>query len=272
MNIKKLCSFFGYSRQAYYKSQKLARREDKSGLISYIFQRRKELPFEGIRKLYKHINNQIGFRISRNTLHEFLMQNELIINKKHRYRIITNSSHNGIVSENYLRRNIPVHIFEVLVSDITYLRTKHQEYYLTAIMDLYARMILSYCLTNNLGADGLIRAFLMIIKRYKDKLKGCIFHSDRGIQYCSKNFRRLTGSCGVILSNSRKGNPYDNACMERLFATLKNEYMLKIIFPDIQTLSRAVKDAIYSYNNNRLHMSLDMLTPKQFFIANLKSY
>ena len=112
----------------------------------------------------------------------------------------------------------------------------------------------------------------MIIKRYKDKLKGCIFHSDRGIQYCSKNFRRLTGSCGVILSNSRKGNPYDNACMERLFATLKNEYMLKIIFPDIQTLSRAVKDAIYSYNNNRLHMSLDMLTPKQFFIANLKSY
>ena len=272
MNIKKLCSFFGYSRQAYYKSRKLARREDKSGLISYIFQRRKELPFEGIRKLYKHINNQIGFRISRNTLHEFLMQNELIINKKHRYRIITNSSHNGIVSENYLRRNIPVHIFEVLVSDITYLRTKHQEYYLTAIMDLYARMILSYCLTNNLGADGLIRAFLMIIKRYKDKLKGCIFHSDRGIQYCSKNFRRLTGSCGVILSNSRKGNPYDNACMERLFATLKNEYMLKIIFPDIQTLSRAVKDAIYSYNNNRLHMSLDMLTPKQFFIANLKSY
>ena len=272
MNIKKLCSFFGYSRQAYYKSRKLERKTDRAGLLSYILQRRKELPFEGIRKLYNHINRQTGFRISRNALQEFLLQNGLIIHKRHRYRVITNSLDNGIVSENHLRSNIPARIFEVLVSDITYLRTKHQEYYFTAIMDLYARMILSYCLTNNLGADGLIRAFLMIIKKYKYKLKGCIFHSDRGKQFCSRSFRELTDSCGVILSNSRKGNPYDNACMERLFATLKNEYMLKIIFPDIQSLSRAVKDAVYSYNNSRLHMSLDMMTPKQFFIANLKSY
>ena len=272
MKIKKLCRFFGYSRQAYYKRRRLERETDNPGLLSYIVQRRKELPFEGVRKLYMHINKQTNFTISRKVLHELLAQNELIINRRRRYRVITNSLHNGIVSENHLRRTTPTRIFEVLVSDITYLRTRDGEYYLTAIMDLYARMILSYCLTNNLGVDGLLRSFLLILKRYKNKLNGCIFHSDRGIQFCSKSFKELAEAGGVILSNSRKGNPYDNACMERVFATLKNEYMLKIIFPDLQSLSRAVKDAVYSYNNKRLHMSLNLMTPKQFFIANLNSY
>ncbi len=247
-------------------------RTDDPELLAYIFERRKELPFEGIKKLYKHLTIGTRFIISRGILHEILAQNALIINRRQRYRVITNSDHNERISENHVKRKKPGHIFEVLVSDITYLRTRQQEYYLTVIMDLYARMILSYCLTNNLGSGGLIRAFLMIAKKYKEKLRGCIFHSDRGIQFCSRSFQQLAEGYGLILSNSRKGNPYDNACMERLFATLKNEYMLKIIFPDLQSLIRAVKDAVYSYNNKRLHMSLNLMTPKQHFMADLKNY
>jgi transposase InsO family protein len=196
----------------------------------------------------------------------------LIIKRKQRYRVITNSDHNERVSENQVKRKLPEHIFEILVSDITYLRTREKEYYLTVIMDLYARMILSYCLTNNLGSGGLIKAFLMIAEKYKEKLKGCIFHSDRGTQFCSRTFHQLAEDYGLILSNSRKGNPYDNACMERLFATLKNEYMLKVIFPDLASMIRAVKDAVFSYNNKRLHMSLNLRTPKQQFLEDLKSY
>lgn len=272
MNLKKLCVFFGYSRQAYYKSLCCAVKENHSVLLRYVIERRKELPFEGIRKLYTHITRDTEFRISRARLEYLILQNGLIINKRKMCRCLTNSFHRNPISENYLQRNMPEHVLEVLVSDITYLRTRNKEYYLTAIMDLYARMILSYCLTNQLSTDGLIRAFMLIVRKYKEELKGSIFHSDRGTQYCSNRFRELAIKHGVRLSNSRNGNPYDNACMERLFSTLKNEYMLKITFPDLSSLNRALKNAVYSYNNTRLHMSLENQTPKEFFIAGLNSY
>lgn len=272
MNIRKLCTFFGYSRQAYYKSLSQLVKEDHPGLLKYVINRRKDIPFEGIRKLYRHINRDTEFIISRNKLEDLMLQNQLIINRKKRYRYLTNSLHRNPVSENRLQRNIPGHVFEVLVSDITYLRTRDKEYYLTAIMDLYARMILSYCITNQLNTDGLIRAFMLIVRKYKEELKGSIFHSDRGTQYCSNAFRELAEKYNVRLSNSRNGNPYDNACMERVFSTLKNEYMLKITFPDIVSLNRAVRNAVYSYNNKRLHMSLENQTPKEFFIAGFRSY
>jgi putative transposase len=263
MNIKKLCMFFGYSRQAYYKSLRFIR-YDQSDLLKYIVDRRKDLPFEGIRKLYKHISRDTEYIISRNKLEDLMLQNQLIINRRRRYRYLTNSLHGKPVSENYLQRNMPGRVFEILVSDITYLRTRNKEYYLTAIMDLYARMILSYCLTNQLNTDGLIRAFMLIVRKYKEELKGSIFHSDRGTQYCSNAFRELAEKYEVKLSNSRNGNPYDNACMERLFSTLKNEYMLRIIFPDIVSLNRAVRNAVYSYNNKRLYMSFGNQTPNEF--------
>jgi transposase InsO family protein len=272
MNIKKICAFFGYSRQAYYKSLNCVEKEDHTGLLKYVTQRRRELPFEGIRKLYCHISRDTEFIISRSQLGYLMLQNGLIINRKKSYRYLTNSRHGNSVAENYLQRNKPGHVFEVLVSDITYLRTKNKEYYLTAIMDLYSRMILSYCLTNQLSSDGLIRAFLLIAREYKEDLRGSIFHSDRGTQYCSNAFRELAEKHEVRLSNSRNGNPYDNACMERLFSTLKNEYMLKITFPDLECLNRALKNAVSSYNNTRLHMGLGNQTPKEFFIASLKSY
>lgn len=272
MNVRKLSAFFGYSRQSYYKCLNQIVREDYSDLIKYVISRRKDLPFEGIRKLYRHISRDTEYIISRNKLEDLMLQNQLIINRKKRYRYLTNSLHGKPVSENYLQRNMPEHVFEVLVSDITYLRTRNKEYYLTAIMDLYARMILSYCLTNQLNTDGLIRSFMMIVRKYKDEIKGSIFHSDRGTQYCSNVFRELAKKYDVKLSNSRNGNPYDNACMERLFSTLKNEYMLRITFQDIFTLNKALKHAVYSYNNKRLHMSLGNKTPKEFFISNHRSY
>ena len=103
MNIKKLCMFFGYSRQAYYKSLQVIK-DDHSGLLKYIVNRRKDLPFEGIRKLYKHINRDTKYIISRNKLEDLMLQNQLIINRKKRYRYLTNSLHRNPVSENHLQR------------------------------------------------------------------------------------------------------------------------------------------------------------------------
>lgn len=272
MKVSRVCRILGYSRQAYY-----SRRNGKCGavhpeLYACILNRRKELPYEGIRKLYKFLRNNTKHYISRANLEEFLVDHELRISRPKRYRVLTNSKHSQGFSVNYLKDRRAEKIFEVLVSDMTYLKTRLREYYLIAIMDLYSRMLLSYFLSEDLGTDGLLKAFKSVARGYGNRLTGCIFHSDRGSQFCSTAFKELVAHYGVILSNSRSGNPYDNACMERLFATLKNEYNLNVVFPDKRSLSAAVRDAVSSYNNQRLHMSLNLMTPKQKFLASLESY
>lgn len=269
--ISKLCRLYGYSRQAYYKKLKNKEQIDNE-LYSYVLQRRKLLPFEGVKKLHVHINRDTNFRSSRSQLYKFLVANWLIIKRKRRYLVLTDSSHPNQVQENLIKGFHPGKTLEVLVSDITYLKTKQGFYYLTAIMDLYSRKILSYSLTNNLGTEGIIRAFNQVINSYSTEMQGCIFHSDRGVQFCNNSFRSLAEQAGVVLSNSARGNPYENACMERLFATLKSEYLLKISFPDIKTLTQAVKDAVTSYNNIRLHWGIDLLTPKMKFEQSQRSY
>lgn len=227
---------------------------------------------EGIRKLHYHLTRYTEYQVTRAKLQEIMFENGLIIQKKKEYRVITDSNHKNRVSDNLLRTYKPDHVFQVLVSDITVFRTRQREYYMTAIMDLYARLILCFALSHDLTARSLINIFSILAKLYPDKLRGCIFHSDRGTQFCSLGFRRVTEEYGVALSNSRTGNPYDNSCMERVFSTLKNEYMLKIVYPDFQSLAKATKDAVYSYNNKRHHMSLKMMTPKEYFLADIKSY
>jgi putative transposase len=272
MNIRKICSVFGYSRQAYYKSLLRQADPDNNNLVEYLTSRRKELPFEGIRKVYTHLLKDTEYNVSRTSLELLMLEKGLITRQKRKYRSLTDSLHGRPYSKNYLMRNKPEQVFEVLVSDITYLKTSERECYLTAIMDLYSRLILSYCLTARLTNEGLIRAFKLIADNYGEFLEGCIFHSDRGSQFCSRDFIEITQEYGVILSNSRNGNPYDNACMERFFATLKNEFMLKIIYTDMYSLNKALSQAVRIYNMKRLHMSLNNQTPKEKFIESLRSY
>lgn len=272
MKISRVCRILGFSRQAYYRRRRVNCDAVHPELFVCILKRRKELPYEGTRKLYKYLRSSTGHSISRARLEQLLVDHELRISRPKRYRVLTNSKHNYGFSRNYLKDRRAEKIFEVLVSDMTYLKTSQREYYLIAIMDLYSRMLLSYLLSANLGTDGLLDAFRIIVRTYGQWLRGSIFHSDRGSQFCSTAFKELAAHYGIILSNSRSGNPYDNACMERVFATLKNEYNLKVVFPDEMSLKAAVRDAVYSYNNQRLHMSLNFQTPQQKFTAALKSY
>lgn len=272
MKVSRVCRILGYSRQAYYSSRKGKCSTVHPELYACILNRRVELPGEGIRKLYEYLKCNSEHYISRSRLEGLLVDYELRISRPKRYRVLTNSNHNHGFSGNYLKDRKVEKIFEVLVSDLTYLKTREREYYLIAIMDLYSRLLLSYLLSEDLGTEGLLKAFKSITKEYENNLNGCIFHSDRGNQFCSNAFKELAARYGIILSNSRSGNPYDNACMERLFATLKSEYKLNVVFPDKRSLSDALRDAVYSYNNRRLHMSLGLKTPKQKFMESLQSY
>nr|WP_315046555.1 DDE-type integrase/transposase/recombinase [uncultured Leptotrichia sp.] len=115
------------------------------------------------------------------------------------------------------------------VSDITYIWTKKDGWhYLSSIMDLYSRRIISHKVGKFMDIKLVMDTLKMAIYKRGDTTN-LIIHTDRGSQYMSKEYRKFCVEKGIIISYSRKGNPYDNACIESFHATLrkKNMYIMK---------------------------------------------
>lgn len=182
-----------------------------------------------------------------------------------RYRVTTtNSNHKLAISANHLNRNfIPAVLNKAWVSDITYIRTNQGWLYLTTILDLFDRQIIGWSLSDTmLTKETIIPAWKMAIAKRKIDRK-LIFHSDRGVQYASKEFRRcLNGNPLITQSMSRKGNCWDNAVAESFFKTLKVELIYHQEYVTIQQAKLAVFEYIEVwYNRKRLHSSLGYNTP-----------
>lgn len=156
----------------------------------------------------------------------------------------------------------PSHPDAVWCSDITYIWTFEGFVYLTSIMDLYSRKIISWVLSNTLEASHVVEC----IEKAKATRKienPLIFHCDRGCQYVSQAFQNATA--GMINSYSKKAYPWDNACIESFHALLKREWInrfkifnythaYKLIFEYIETF----------YNTVRIHSHCGYLSPNQY--------
>ena len=90
-----------------------------------------------------------------------------------------------------------------------------------------------------------------------------IHHSDRGLQYCSKEYTDLLKKNNILISMTQEYDPYENAVAERVNGILKEEFGLHEIFENYQNLNKQVTQAITLYNNFRIHMSINMITPNQ---------
>jgi putative transposase len=163
---------------------------------------------------------------------------------------------------------IPV---EVLISDITYIKINQNFVFLCAVMDLASRKIVGWSLMNHMETNLITTALERSYKMNKPN-KNCIFHSDRGSQYASIEFRNLLSKHKVIQSMSRKGNCYDNACMESFFNTIKKELINKKEYSNKEELKNDLFEYIdVYYNNKRIHSSLGYLTPREYELNYLQN-
>lgn len=143
----------------------------------------------------------------------------------------TDSNHNKDVSPNILNREFTAGApSEKWVSDITYIRTNSGWLYLTIIMDLFDRKIIGWSMSKGMtAAETIVAAWKMAIKNRSVK-EDMIFHSDRGVQYASNEFRVLLKTGKIRQSMSRKGNCWDNAVSENFFKILKSETGFNTIY------------------------------------------
>ena len=185
--------------------------------------------------------------------------------QKKRFRTTTDSRHNLPVAENLLGRQFEVYRPNaVWVGDITYVPTDEGWLYLAGHKDLFTGEIVGYAmgerLTRNLTTQSLLRAV-----EAKRPSQGLIHHSDRGSQYCSREYRSLVEHFGLSVSMSGTGNCYDNAPMESFWGTLKQELVHHRHYGSRRQAVRDITEYIeIFYNRQRRQARLGFLSPAAF--------
>jgi putative transposase len=210
-------------------------------------------------KLIKH-----GIKIGRDGLHSLLVEHGLIIRRRKKRPKTTNSKHWMKKYPNLIKEMETLAPDMIWVSDITYISHVNGFGYLSLITDAYSRKIMGYCLHPNLSNEGCINALEMALRnrQYNHQL---IHHSDRGSQYCSKQYVHILGDNKVFISMTESGSPYENAKAERVNGILKTEHGLDDLFKSFDLANESVDKAVLNYNEYRPHASIDFLTPNQAY-------
>lgn len=154
---------------------------------------------------------------------------------------------------------------KIWCGDITYIKTQSGWVYLAVVIDLFNREVVGYSLSKKPNTELAKRAMANALMNRRPS-DGLMFHSDRGCQYSSKSYLSYLEEHDIESSMSRKGNPYDNACSESFFATLKKEWIYHRKYKDQAYLDDSLFEYIeLFYNRKRLHSSLENMTPKEYY-------
>ena len=211
-----------------------------------------------------------GQRHGRNRISRLMRQEGICGRQKKRYRVVTtDSKHDQPIAPNRLV-DAPVATGpnQIWVADITYVSTAQNWVYVAAILDLYSRRIVGWAVSPHINTTLVMQALTMALT-HRQPPAGLIFHSDRGVQYASSQYRQALEQAQLVASMSRQGNCYDNAAMEAFWSTLKLELIYRRQFQDAAQLRHALFDYVeVFYNRQRLHSALAYQTPAQFENAN----
>jgi len=170
----------------------------------------------------------------------------------------------------YLLKNLNIEKPNAVWStDITYLKTPKGFMYLTAIIDVYSRKILSWELSNSMSKDLCINCYKTAVKIYGTPE---ILNTDQGSQYTSKEFIETVLSSGALLSMDGKGRCLDNVWIERFWRTIKYEYLYLYEHKSLKELYLGIKSYLNFYNSERGHSSLGYSTPNEVFENSVFEY
>lgn len=267
----------GVTKQAYHK-QKLTSAARKAAqeafALEYIRNIRALDPGVGGVKLwfmYKRDFPEMD-TMGRDRFEDLIHRHGLKLRNKMRKPRTTDSTHGLRVFPNLVYDFIPTSINQLWVSDITYvpvwLDELHYTFcYLSMIMDAYSHEIIGWAIGATLETQYPAEALRMAQQRLepvrKEVAGKLIHHSDRGVQYASKEYLDLLGEYSIRVSMTENGDPKENAMAERINNTMKNELLKDMRFSSIQEVRDAVGKAVEFYNKRRPHMSIDMMTPEE---------
>lgn len=208
--------------------------------------------------------NQRGFGVNKKRVQRLMQKHHLQRKQRRRFVCTTDSNHGLSVYPNIIRDLVIDRPDQVWAADITYVRLVRGFVYVAVLLDLFSRKVIGWALSRSLHTQLAVEALEMVL-RTRTVQPGLIHHSDRGVQYASEQYVQLLERQGIVISMSRKGNPYDNAKLESFMKTLKTEEVYLNEYETERDARTNIGKFIETlYNIKRLHSSLGYCSPDKF--------
>ena len=261
-------SLFGISRQAcsqLLKAYKNSENHD-DRIVELVLTIRKRMPRIGGLKLHFLLKDNFqseGIKCGRDKLYLLLKRRRLLVPRRKRFFRTTDSNHRFNRHSNKIKGITIKRPEQVWQSDITYVRTKNGMKYLNLITDCYSKKIMGHFLSDNLKAASTKIALIKALNNRSYPKRKLIHHSDRGFQYCSPEYTEHLEMNKIKISMTTKYDPYENSIAERVNGILKQEFFISDARMTKSEIQKIVDQSIYIYNNERPHLSCEMMTPCQ---------
>ena len=215
----------------------------------------------------RHMSHKLreeGFVIGRFATRTLMRTLKLYATQRRAYKATTTRDPHGIYAPNLVKQSFnPEGQDQLWAGDITYLKTPQGWAYLAIVMDLYSRRIIGWHVSKNMKTH-LVTSALHMATNLRQPSKGVIFHSDRGSQYTSRDFKKALEQNNIQQSMGDTGACWDNAVVERFFGSLKHDWLFKQPQPNFENIRDDVHAYIRYYNHDRLHSSNGYMSPVHF--------
>lgn len=249
-----MCNVLGMTRQNYYKYRNTVDKDYYDYLeINRVFEEGRET--YGARRIRKALLKNEGWIVNLKKIRRIMKKYDIKV--RYHKMFIKNMSKKIIednVKPNLLKRNFnAVKENQIWSTDITYIIHNGKRAYLSSIMDLYTRNIISYKISYHMDNKLVMDTLKEAIRKQKD-VYGVILHSDQGFQYTSYEYKAICESNGIIISMSPKGSPVDNSPIESFHSSLKRETLHSHNITSLKEYIHLVKEWIEFYNTNRIRL------------------
>ena len=258
MSVANQCRLLNVSRSSFYYKRKPISAEDLK-LMRLIDEQYLNHPCQGSRSMRNHLR-RLGYKINRKKVQRLmrLMGIEAVYPKPK-----TSRPHPQHKVYPYLLRGLTIdHPNQVWAADITYIPMRRGHMYLVVVMDWYSRKVLSWRISNTLDSVFCVEALSEALSRFG---RPEIFNTDQGAQFTASAFTDVLKAHQVQISMDGRGRVQDNIFIERLWWSLKYQYVYLWSFDDGAALREGLNQWFNFYNSERSHQSLDNKTPDEVY-------
>jgi transposase InsO family protein len=264
LSLSRMCATLSVSRSDYYRwSGGILEREDDLELRDEIQRIALEMSAYGYRRITAELRRR-GIAANHKRVLRLMREDNLLCLRKRRFVRTTDSNHSLAVYPNLAGEMRLSGIDQLWISDLTYIRLLREFIYLAVILDAFSRRCIGWALGRTLESGLAVEALRMALDSRGAKA-GLVHHSDRGVQYASKEYTNILKEEGIRISMSRRGNPYDNAKAESFMKTLKMEEVYLYEYESLAEASSRIGYFLEAvYNQKRLHSALGYVPPAEF--------
>jgi putative transposase len=263
--VKRMVKLAGVSRASYYRfSESVVDGPDPDMKLRDAIQRiALEWPAYGRRRVTKELLRQ-DLTANHKRVYRIMREDNLLCLRKRKFVVTTDSRHSRKVYPNLAKEMILTGMDQLWRADITYIRLRDEFVYLAVVLDAFSRRVIGWALDRTMEDQLTLNALQMALAQ-RIAEPGLVHHSDRGSQYASLGYTNLLKENSIVISMSRKGNPWDNASCESFMKTLKHEEVHRNEYRDLAEARSEIRTFLLTiYNQKRLHSSLGYVPPAEF--------